>query len=391
MHPLHRRRPMHHWGVGCLLLCCWLAGSSLGCSGTASVEPRGRAAGSPKTGPARTAPPKRSPPGARPRAVEPRVSYVTKPRVGSFKHDDILADGAFSPDGRLLATVSLYGELFLWSLPKLKRLKRLAPATLKPTKKSTTGYRGWDWDLRFSPKGTYLMRWNVDEGQLTLWQVSQRKRLWRRSRGINPDAVDLSETHLAQLKTVGDDQHAIEVRPLRGGRQVRRIGAGPSTIGPYGFHSVFLRLNPTHADVCLVNNLRRAGSRLRVWSLKGPKGPARTLRFQSPVREIRYHRSGKTLGLLLDNGRVGRVILTTPLKIRWLRKLGLPKHSQTAKYRFGLSGTRLAVTESRHLALHQLPSGAITKLAKPHASLVLAFSPTLGHALLSDNKIYWAP
>jgi WD40 repeat protein len=88
-------------------------------------------------------------------------------------HDLPVRNGAFSPDGRLLASwgpdgrrrENLSDKLWLWDVPTGKGLGELE------------GHQGSIWSARFSPDGQLLASCGTNDGTLRLWEVGTRRQL----------------------------------------------------------------------------------------------------------------------------------------------------------------------------------------------------------------------
>jgi WD40 repeat protein len=89
-------------------------------------------------------------------------------RLGTARlhHQSFIQDAAFSPDGRVLVTVSgnQNGSISLWKLPSGRLLRRL-------TLPAKGQFRPWSNAVAFSPDGTKLLSADI-HGKLRLWDIS---------------------------------------------------------------------------------------------------------------------------------------------------------------------------------------------------------------------------
>ncbi|MGE3230029.1 MAG: WD40 repeat domain-containing protein, partial [Hyphomicrobium sp.] len=116
----------------------------------------------------------------------------TLDRIRTYRgHRDLITALAFSPDGKLLASASIDGNIRVWST-RSGRMRRLY------------GHRGRVGSLSFSPDGKTLASSGAD-GQLRLWDV-QRGRTLRtiigHQGGVNAVSFAPDGAHLA---SAGED------------------------------------------------------------------------------------------------------------------------------------------------------------------------------------------
>jgi len=106
-------------------------------------------------------------------------------------HRDRVTDISFSPDGKILASVSADNTLKLWNVILVRSL---------------AGHDRNVWSVSFSPNGKTLASasldstinlWNIDDG--TLLQTLKRHRHWLTSVSFSPDGKTLASTSSDQI------------------------------------------------------------------------------------------------------------------------------------------------------------------------------------------------
>jgi WD40 repeat protein len=277
----------------------------------------------------------------------------------------------YSPDGKMLASVSIDRTVRLWEVATGKQRALLRGFAQEPS------------CLEFSPDGKLLAvgAGTLSEGELTVWDLATNQRLAHIFEGIKGPITELVFSARRSLRSLSSDWKVATWNPVTGANLARWKPV----------HTVLASSAFTHDGKRLAWGLRNGQISAHPWQEADDE--VRLNGHDGPVRALVFSADGKTLASASDDRSVRLWDVTNRRALRTLRGHA----SEVLAVAFRPDGRMLASAgEDGIILLWELPAGKAVHRLKGHAGPVrcLSFSED-GRTLASggDDRVVrlWDP